>query len=182
MREGKRLATSTPRGCCNKKETKKQSYKESRGGGVQKKLKKMPKKMPAITNCKKCNRVLPNDGKIRQRNRPRECSQCHSARVLERRHKDPIRLLQHRFQNSARKWWPAGTAHLTSLAAVRAVTERCQRQCVVTQEQNMDLLCIVPKQQTNNVPASAADLVLVSKRQARELKHMDPAMRALCFL
>jgi hypothetical protein len=145
----------------------------------------MPKKMPTIVNCKKCNRALPNDGKVRQRNRARQCTQCRSARVFERRQTDPIRLLQHRFQNSARKWWPAAavrTAHLTSLASVRAVTERCQRQCVVTQEQNMDLLCIVPKQQhPNSAPASANELVLVSKRQARELKHMDPAIRAQCF-
>jgi len=46
----------------------------------------------------------------------------------------------------------------------------------------MDLLSIVPKQAMLYAPPSETqDYVLVTKREARRLKTLSPAIRAACF-
>ena len=137
-----------------------------------------------LTQCTKCQEPLPDDGKNRKRRRERQCRGCLNRSVNERRRNNPLRHLQHRFKNNARSWWPKqSVAHLTRMASVRAVVERCQSQCVLTGEANMDALSIVPQRAPNkeSVPASCEELVLVCKRSARELKSMSPTMREACF-
>jgi hypothetical protein len=128
------------------------------------------------TRCYECHkRITAPDNRTVQRKR--RCTKCQRDRTLQKRRSDAERRLQQRFYNTARKIWPDSHS-LWTLETVRQVTKRCNYESIISREGHPDVLCIVPVQvELRNHPPRPQDLVLVTKREGRELKRMRPEER-----
>ncbi len=121
--------------------------------------------------CYECFKRIPQEA-TRTVQRKRRCIKCQRDRTLQKRRSDAERRLQQRFYNTARKIWP--DAHsLWTLETVRKVAKRCNYESVISGEGHPDVLCIVPLQvESSDCPPQPQDLVLLTKREGRELKRM----------
>ncbi len=137
--------------------------------------------MEEESRCSQCGEVLPDDGVARKRVRARRCGQCVKRVASARRVNDPVRLLHRRFYSSARNWWPGAKSSTWSKDVVRAVMQRCEGRSVISRESNPDLLVVVTKLALTAVPPPSEQLVLVTKRESRQLRDMAPHERAACF-
>lgn len=133
------------------------------------------------SRCSQCDEVLSDDGVTRKRVRARRCDQCVKRARAASRVNDPVRLIHRRFYSSARNWWPGADPRTWSKDVVRAVMRRCGGRSVISRESNPDLLVVVTKLALTAVPPPSEQLVLVTKRESRQLRDMAPRERAACF-
>jgi hypothetical protein len=141
--------------------------------------KTVPPKIKKMATCSNCSLPLPNDGRIRVRNRKRKCKTCKLAQALKKRRSNTVKLLHHRFYNAAIQRWPEIDPSVLSMATVRAVADACQHQSVISGEKDPEQLVIVSK--LDQVPTHANDLAIVTRAEARMLKRQTPQQREMNF-
>lgn len=133
---------------------------------------------PGVMECYVCQLPLPDDGVTRKRNCPRRCRACRNAANLERRHKDPVAWLQHRWYNSAKRQWPDAQPSLWAKETVKEVYERCGGKSVLSGEEDVKMLCVSWKRKRYDV----GELVLLTTKEAKSMAHLSEEDRLACFV
>lgn len=120
------------------------------------------------------------DGKTRKR--PRRCKACANTTVVQRRRKDTVLLLQHRWYNSCRKGWMRdANATLWSLETVRYVLQRWEQRSAISGPCAMEDLRIVPYHGKDHGFPKTEELVLVTSREAQMLSKKTGTSRTSHF-
>ncbi len=131
-------------------------------------------------SCASCERELPPDGKTRKRQRARRCHECITAAAIQRKHDDPILVLQHRLNGNLKKYWKDADPILWSRQTVKYVYERWDKKSVLSGETDPIHLCIVPIIRLDEQP-TREDLVLITSKEAQSLSRVSNDLRMAAF-
>lgn len=122
---------------------------------------------------------MEDNREVRVRNRQRACTKCRNQRAVERRRANPVSLLQHRWYNSATKLWPAADPSLWSMETVRGVYNRWGGCSVISEEADVDKLCVSYFHHKTATPPALDELVLLTTKEAQSVARMKH--REACF-